>query len=112
MNKKLSFAIFQLIAYIGLFNQYAIARENQGVNDYAKAHWSVEKSCVPFVRKYESVCGSSFKTDISYVIDDKERAKKYDSRSNIDSCDKLNSESKPSVEKGQVISIYLQQTFT
>ena len=111
MNKKLSFAIFQLIASIGLFNQYAIARENQGVNDYAKAHWSVEQSCVPFVRKYESVCGSSFETDKSYEKNDKERAKKYDTRSNTNSCDKLNLESKPNVEKGQVISIYLQQTF-
>ncbi len=86
-----------------IFVEFAIAREDQGVNDYAKAHWNAEQSCVPFVRKYESVCGGSFSND--------PKSQNYDLRASADNCKHLSAEQRPIVQRGQIISVYMQQAY-
>lgn len=105
MNSRLSaFAtVCEIIIFIAAAHP-ACAREDQGVNDYAKAQWATARSCVPFVRKYESVCGSTFSYDVSNPA-------KYDVRAKDDNCVGLTPEQRPIVQKGQVISVYLQQAF-
>lgn len=75
-------------------------RDVQGVSDYAKAHWGKGKSCVPFVRKYESVCGENFPEDPDGV-------REYDNRSRANTCGKETA----AVSVGDTISIYLNQVF-
>jgi hypothetical protein len=109
--KKALFALailLELTAWSS-FAEFAFAREDQGVNDYAKAHWNTERSCVPFVRKYESVCGSSFSYDAGLLKDDKSML--YDLRARGDNCNDLTPEQRPIVQQGQIISVYLQQTY-
>ena len=80
------------------------AKDNQGMNDYAKAYWNPSKSCVPFVRKYESVCGANFSTDPG-------SDKGFDDRTRTNACSGLSIDQRPTVQKGQNISIYLNQAF-
>jgi hypothetical protein len=111
MNKALfALAILLVLTAWSIFAELAIAREDQGVNDYAKAHWNTERSCVPFVRKYESVCGSSFSYEKGLKPEDK-NAVHYDLRASTDNCQELTAEQLPIVQKGQIISVYLQQAY-
>lgn len=85
----------------------SLAANDQGMSDYAKAHWDVENSCVPFVKKYESVCGGNFKTDfVKYP-----GGVNYDNRATPNSCDKLAMDQRPQAKKGDTIAVYLQQAF-
>lgn len=91
------------------------AADDQGINDYAKAHWSEKKSCVPFVRKFESVCGNNFTGDENDPKFDKDGKanllKPYDLRANTNSCNSLPANQKPQIQKGELISVYLTQAF-
>lgn len=93
------------------------AREAQGVNDYAKAHWDASQSCVPFVRRYESVCGESYKSDFDFMKGRKradgkpEEVNPYDTRATPNICKQLAADQGPTVLKGQVISVYMQQGY-
>lgn len=112
MKNSLSILTLQSCAALILAVQPALAREAQGVNDYAKAHWNKSRSCVPFVRKYESVCGSSFIYDNSLKDSNDEKKKgKYDLRATEDNCSTLPEEQRPTVQRGQIISIYIQQAY-
>lgn len=82
---------------------FASASDDQGVNDYAKAQWSVANSCVPFVRKYQSVCGNSFTADAD--------PKKYDIRMAAGRCEAMTDAQRPTIEKGDIITIHLNQVF-
>jgi hypothetical protein len=89
-----------------IFSGSSNAGEDQGVSDYAKAHWRKGESCTPFVRKYESVCGSNFSTDAQNV-----ESKDLDNRGKYNSCSDIAPEQGPEVQKGQIISVYLQQAY-
>lgn len=81
------------------------AAVNTGVADYAKAHWDPSNSCVPLVRKYESVCGVNFTADAA------KGDKEYDNRAKPNACSGLAPDQRPQVKKGDIISLYLQQAF-
>jgi len=78
----------------------ALASDRAGINDYAKVQLSNHASCVPFVRKYQSVCGGEYAGDAGSG---------YDLRAKTSSCQQLAPGSGPTVEKGQIIAIYLNQ---
>lgn len=82
-----------------------LAANNQGISDYAKAHWNVDNSCVPFVRKYESVCGANFASDLGRKED------QYDNRAQPNSCSGLAPDQRSQVKKGDTIALYLQQAY-
>ncbi|TSD59468.1 hypothetical protein FFI97_003800 [Variovorax sp. KBS0712] len=82
---------------------FANAADDQGVNDYAKAHWSIANSCVPFVRKYQSVCGNDFSADTD--------AQAYDIRATGERCSAVTQNQHPAIQKGDVITVHLSQVF-
>ena len=86
-----------------LTSSFSYAKDDQGVNDYSKAAWNPQVSCVPFVRKYESVCGNNFSDD--------PKTDKYDWRASSDVCSSLSLDQRPTVEKGQIITVYLNQAY-
>lgn len=93
-----------LVFVLALAQGSSWARDEQGINDYAKAHWDPHKSCVPFVRKYESVCGGNFKDDPTG-----RNANNYDSRASTSTCSNLPPDQQPTVLPGDIISVYLTQ---
>lgn len=94
--------LFTIFTASGLFHSAAFGTENFGFNDYAKAYLHPTESCVPFVRKYESVCGGNF---------DGDRQAGYDNRARPNVCTKPNSETSPIIQIGDMISINLLQAY-
>jgi hypothetical protein len=85
----------------------SLAKDAQGVNDYAKAQWNPTQSCVPMVRRFESVCGANFSGDPAKDTATPE----IDDRAQSDACGKLSVDQRPTVQKGQVISVTLSQVY-
>ena len=93
-----------IVSTVVLFtNCTSHAGDDQGVNDYSKAYWNPLTSCVPFVRKYESVCGANFPAD--------PKTKNYDVRASASACSSLPPDQRPTVQKGQIVSVYLNQAY-
>lgn len=97
-----TFALLLAIASLPMSSS-SWAKDDQGVNDYSKAYWNPKVSCVPFVRKYESVCGGNFPKDPA--------TDQYDSRASANVCTALPPDQRPTVERGQIISVYLNQAY-
>ncbi len=91
-----------IVAALTIFfvNIGASASDRAGISDYAKVQFNTTASCVPFVRKYQSVCGGEYSAD---------SGSGYDLRARSNSCQQLAPGSGPTVEKGQIIAVYLNQ---
>ncbi|OGQ98668.1 MAG: hypothetical protein A2505_10220 [Deltaproteobacteria bacterium RIFOXYD12_FULL_55_16] len=102
--------IFQTLVVLSFFVvQPALASNDQGFNDYAKAQIGIKRSCQPLVRKYESVCGANFSDDSK--DEGGHTSNKYDNRSKEDACTDFPKNERPMVQEGQIISVTLQQAY-
>jgi hypothetical protein len=98
--------------------------EDEGAVDYAKAYWHAAQSCVPFVRRYESVCGGNFAHDGQATSDKGDQldygaspASGFEIKGSIDKrakhnvCGALSPAEQPQVREGDIITVNLQQAY-
>jgi hypothetical protein len=100
---------------------------DEGAVDYAKAAWHEVHSCVPFVRRYESVCGGNFgasdgkmtgdKGSVDFTLTDPKTTitgtvtATLDARASKNVCEKLSAPQRPAVREGDIITVNLQQAY-